>query len=61
MESLLLKAYKRIGKLLHHAGWMEYVQRLHGYENEVTLEFTPNASLVVATPRQVFRTHHSAL
>jgi hypothetical protein len=42
MESLLLEAYDHIAQDSQPVGWMEYVQHLQGYDDEVSLEFTLN-------------------
>jgi hypothetical protein len=38
-EALLLEAYDHIREILQQVGWMEYVQCLQGYDDEVALEF----------------------
>jgi hypothetical protein len=41
-ETLLLEAYKNIGAIFQQGGWMEYLTKLHEYDDDVALEFTIN-------------------
>ena len=42
MDPLLLEAYDNIRHILNQVGWMEYIQRLQGYDNEVVSGFNLN-------------------
>jgi hypothetical protein len=41
-EALFLEAYDNIREIMQQVGWMEYVQCLQGYDDQVALEFTLN-------------------
>jgi hypothetical protein len=41
-EPMLLEVYGKINQILGQDGWMEYVLRLHGYNDEIALEFSLN-------------------
>jgi hypothetical protein len=41
-EPRLLEIYDKISQILGQAGWMEYVLRLHGYNDEIALIFSLN-------------------
>jgi hypothetical protein len=42
IETLLLEAYENIGEIFQQGGWLEYLNRLQGYDDNVALEFAIN-------------------
>jgi hypothetical protein len=42
IEMLLLEAYENIRGIFLQGGWMEYLHRLQGYDDNVALEFSIN-------------------
>jgi hypothetical protein len=40
IETLLLEAFKNIGEIFKQAGWLEYLNRICVYDDNVALEFT---------------------
>jgi hypothetical protein len=52
-EPTLLQVTEQAREILHHLGWMEYFNRLQGYDTNITLEFFQNLQGEISMVRDI--------